>query len=220
MKDIQIIKEALTLYAERERKAISDAIDNMPPLSDEFYKRLDQRIFDSRDRLSKMRTLKKRGVILIAAILTAFLCVACAVVEKTEIGEYFVEWFEDHLRFVSDEKLDETVFAKNVNISYIPENYENTLSDINNQWGTFEWKKGEDYIHMDIFPRSGSLILNTENNNYTVLNVGDYVVHRTEYPGEINAFWDGDKLSYYIKCTNLPWEEMVKIIEGITYEEQ
>ena len=61
---------------------------------------------------------------------------------------------------------------------------------------------------------------NTENNNFEILNIGDYEVFMAEYPSERCALWCVDKIEYYVDCSNIEREELIKIIEGISYEEQ
>ena len=41
-----------------------------------------------------------------------------------------------------------------------------------------------------------------------------------EYPSERCALWCVDKIEYYVDCSNIEREELIKIIEGISYEEQ
>lgn len=221
-KDIYIIKKALARYTIAETKAITRMLDRVEPPSQGAYQKLDERVTEIREDNKPHLTFKKAIAILIAAtLLIACLSVgAYAISEKINIGGFWVEWFEGHLKLTSQGAEDVKSTVENVRISYIPENYNNTISDVTSKWGVYKWENGTDYIQMDISVAYGEeYFINTEGNNYTVVNIGDYVVQKTEYESAINSFWTDGKISYYICCTNLPWEEMVKIIEGISYEE-
>ena len=82
--------------------------------------------------------------------------------------------------------------------------------------GIYEWQSNDNLILLCFeSPTSGFIVLDTENSNYTTLEISGSTIHRTEKHGQINATWTDGKLVYSLACTGLEWEEMVKIIEGI-----
>ena len=220
--ELIIIKEALSRFSRFENEEIYKSVQQIEPMPQPLRDKLDDSIAELYAENNRAFTLKKTIAILIAAtLLIACLSVgAYAISEKINIGGFLVEWFEGHLKLTSQGAEDVKSTVENVQISYIPENYTNTISDITRKYGVYKWENGNDYIQLDISVAYGEeYFINTEGNNYTVVNIGDYVVQKTEYASETNSFWTDGKITYYIRCTNLPWEEMVKIIEGISYEE-
>lgn len=221
-KDIYIIKKALARYTIAETKAISRMLDRVEPPSQGAYQKLDERVTEIREDNKPHLTFKKAITILIAAILV-IVCMSVsvyAISQRTKIGIFFVEWFEGYVKLSTDVSKNENASVEKVEITYIPEGF----SVVNEQKGkdliSFEWQKDEDVIYMTVVViRESDGFLNTESDTYTITNVGNYVVHKNEYTDSIHALWTDDNFIYTLSCTNLPWEEMVKIIEGISYAE-
>ena len=67
----------------------------------------------------------------------------------------------------------------------------------------------------------GNTILNidTENSSYTTIQINDMVIHRTEKYGQIDARWTDGEIVYMLTSSGLEWEEMVRIIEGVAYQD-
>ena len=67
---------------------------------------------------------------------------------------------------------------------------------------------------------NNSGFLDTDDSNATEIIVGDKAVWRTDRFGQISVAWTDGKMIYSLACTGLEWEEIVKIIEGISYKEE
>ena len=221
MEDMQIIKEALVLYAERERNAVADAIDKAPPLSNEFFEKMDQRIVGITTKLSRAHNFRKKMVILIVAILTVFLCVACVTAKRIEIGGFLAELFDGHIRLDNDISDGNFIELDKVNIRYIPEDLQLTNNMAGFDWKMYEWKSIDRHLYISItVPKDGSIFIDTDDSSYEVITIGEITIHKTAYGNNAAFVWTDAKINYKLNCTNLTLEEVVKIIEGISYEEQ
>ena len=218
-----IIKEALSRYSRYETDEICKRVQAVESMPDSLKARLDKKISELLARVNKSFNFKKVITILIAAtLIIACLSVAAyAVNERIKIGGFFVEWFDGHIKFTADDKASETVSLENVKINYIPEGFTLTEETKKSRYTTYKWNNGESSIIVEItIFKNGAGHFNTENNNFEILNIGDYEVFMAEYPSERCALWCVDKIEYYVDCSNIEREELIKIIEGISYEEQ
>ena len=222
--DIDIIKRALDIYSRYETEAIEKSIENLPTLSLSFYTRLDERAEEIKRSNKKSISFKKAITILVAAtMIIALLAVSVyAVSERLNIGGFFVEWFEGYSKMSPSNQLDDSISAENVVIDYLPEDCTVLTYDIRKEDGFCRWllNDGSITLHFSPVDENDHYHLNTENNECTVITIGEKVVYRTKYPTQVNALWSDEKMVYYLSCVNLSWDEMVKIIEGISYIEE
>lgn len=222
--DTALIKEVLSRYNCIEAEAMHRELQNVVPPSDKFFAELDRRVADIKEVKGGALTLKKAlTALIVATLIISILAVSVyAVGERLNIGGFFVEWFKGHLKLSPSNEIDDSISAENVEIYYLPEGYSVLINDISKQDGFYQWKLNDSSILLNFISAetNADCFFSTENNGYTVITIGERVVHRTEYPTQINAMWSDGKMLYYLSCTNLSWDEMVKIIEGISYIEE
>ena len=220
--DTKIIKEALSYFARYESQAMCKAIENVQEPSEAFYVRLRAKANSIKQAAFKAISFKKRMTILVAAIVIAasLFAVACTEEVRTIVGGFFVEWFDGNIELThTDKKGDDLPSIENIEISYIPDGFEFEKSEGSGQCKKLIWENGESIISLFMAATDNISSLSTENNNYTVITVGKYTVHRIENPNQICALWYDGYAEYYLDRINLPWEEIVPIIEGINYNE-
>lgn len=219
--DITLIKESLCRYSLLEAEATHRALQSLDPPSPEFFTELDRRVAEIKKVEGGTLTFKKAITALIAAtlIIAVLAVTAYAISEKINIGGFFVEWFEDHLKLSTADELDESISAENVVIGYLPHDFTVLINDISKQEGFCKWEHGDSNILLEFFiaDANDDYFLSNENNHCMVLTIGEKVVYRTEYPTQVSVLWSDEKMVYYLSCVNLEWDEMVKIIEGISY---
>jgi hypothetical protein len=221
--DIDIIKRALDIYSRYETEAIEKSIENLPPLSPSFYTRLDERAEEIKRSNKKSISVKKAITILVAAtlIIACLSVVAYAVAERTKIGGFFVEWFEGHVQLRPDlENQDENLSVENVKIGYIPDGF--TIVDQGSGYGLkfYEWKSDEKKLYITYsISRDGAHGFNTENNNFAIITIGDLSIYKAEYTNQISLMWTDGNFKYNVDSNNVEWEELIKIVEGISYED-
>ena len=220
--DITLIKEALCRYSLLEAEATHRALQSADPPSPEFFTELDRRVAEIKKVKGGALTFKKAITALIAAtlIIAVLAVTAYAISEKINIGGFFVEWFGDHLEATVEEPADNRVSWDKLNISYIPDGYINTNYTIDsyNLQMICEWETDSESIYLNCTASSGVKdFVNTEDNGFSIIETGDKTVFHASYPGSIYAMWTDGDIIYRLMCTNTTWDEMVKIIEGISY---
>lgn len=214
----ELIKSALATMALRDVAVISKRLENAESLSEEFYLKLDEKVEKMIHEHEKNISFKKAITILVAAALLVSVF-SITVFAGESIKDFFVEVFDKFSIFTVD-KREEPIINYTVDATYIPNNFILTREKKDITTGLYEWKLDEALIYLSYnSATNGSLFFDSENSDYTTIIFEDFVVHRAEKYGQINAVWTDGKLVYSLSCYGLEWEEMVKIIEGITLEE-
>ena len=219
--DIAIIKAALDRSLMREDAAIVQSIDSLESPSDEFFARLDKAAEDIIEKRKKTISFKKIiSAIAIAALLVSITAFSVAA-SREKIKGFFVEFFDGFAKLTPDDvDADNDVNIANVSIEYIPEGFIDSRVNIANRSAYYEWSLGDKLITLSFVTYSnGSAFLNTDDSSATEVIVGDKAVWRTERFEQVSVTWTDGKVVYTLATTGLEWEEMVKIIEGISYKE-
>ena len=220
--ELIIIKEALSRFSRFENEEIYKSVQQIEPMSQPLRDKLDDSVSELYAANNRAFTFRKAIAILVAATLL----IAClsmgvyAIAERTKIGGFFVELFGKDVKLSTDVTPEDDISLENVQISYVTQGFINTKSNVQSQFAVYEWSKDDSkiYLRFSIY-RNGNITLDNESGKYSVVDVGNRTVHRVEYPEEIFVLWIEGAITYKLQCTNLPWEEMVKIIEGISYAE-
>ena len=218
--DSKLIKDAFRLVLTEETKAIDETIASSPIPSENLYQRCDEKAREIIDDQKKILPTRKILTILIAATLIISLFAVVAYAARDKIGGFFVDFFEKYAELTSDNNDENNYSPSDVSITYLPEDYNETRKNIGIAGALYEWKNNENTITLQCSPFSnGSHIIDTEDSNYTTIEVWDLTIFKTEKYGEIDARWTDEKMVYILSATGVEWDEMVKIIEGIKVEE-
>ena len=219
-KEKELIKNALIAISLRDEAAITKRLENEPTPPEEFYKELDEKVKKKIRENEKHVSLKKTITILIAAaLLISIFSITAFAGEK--IKDFFVEVFDTHITLSSkNEDIPSDIHMQNIYISYIPEKFIEVTNIVSSSSLNCVWKKDDSEIFIWCRPLSnGSLNVDNENSNYTTIQIKELTIHRTEISEQISCAWTDGKVTYLLTCTGVEWEEMVKIIEGITLTE-
>jgi hypothetical protein len=221
--DIAIIKAALDRSLIRETARISEYIDTLQSPSDEFFARLDKAAEDIIERRKKTISFKKIiSAIAVAALLVSITAFSVAA-SRGKLKGFFVEFFDDFAKLTPEDDLSENkdVAITDVSIGYIPEGFEESGVNVNYRSAYYEWALDDKCIALLYnVHANGSAFLNTDDSSATEVIIGDKSVWRTERFGQISTTWTDGKIVYSLACTGVEWEEIVKIIEGISYIEE
>ena len=218
--NLKLIKDALYIIAREENEAIERALASSPKPPESLYQKCDEMVEDLLKKQKRRLPIKKAITILIASaiLISAFAITAYALRDK--IGGFFVDFFDKYAELSTEDKGENNYTPSDVSITYLPEDYNETRKNIGIAGALYEWKNNEKIITLQfrIFS-DGSQAVDTENSENTIVEVGDLTVFRTEKYGQISATWTDEKMVYILSATGAPWDEMVKIIEGIKVEE-
>ncbi|MBQ7344096.1 MAG: DUF4367 domain-containing protein [Clostridia bacterium] len=218
--ELKLIKDAFKLVLTEENKATDKVIASSPVPSERIYRRCDEKAKEIIDEQKKSLPARKLLTVLIAATLIISLFAVVAYAARDKIGGFFVDFFEKYAELTSENNNENNYSPSDVSITYLPEDYNETRKNIGIASALYEWKNSEKIITLQfrIFS-DGSQAVDTENSNYTTIEVGDLTVFKAEKYGDISATWTDEKMVYTLSATGVEWDEMVKIIEGIKIEE-
>ena len=214
----ELIKNALIAISLKDEAAITKGLESVEELPEEFYQELDENVNKKIKEYEKHVSLKKTIAILVAAtLLISIFSVTAFAGEK--IKDFFVEIFDTHSRLTVDEN-EKPSSDYTIDITYIPDNFVITKEKKDFALCLYEWKNEDAIITLAYnIATNSSLNIDTENSNYTTITFEKFAVHRTEKYGQIDAIWTDGKMIYSLSGYGVKWEEMVKIIEGITLTE-
>lgn len=218
--NLKLIKDALYIIAREENEAIERAIANSPKPPESLYKKCDEMVDELLKKQKRHLPIKKAITILIASaiIISVFAITAYALRDK--IGGFFIDFFDRYVYLSTDHTDSPTVLPSDVSVTYIPETFEETRRNIGHRSGMIEWKDNNSTITLQISCLTNRFFtFDNENSNYTLIELGELSLHRTEKYGQTTVRWTDEKMVYILATTGVEWDEMVKIIEGIRVEE-
>lgn len=219
----KLIKSALISSLMREDDATEELLSTSESPSDDFYKKLDADIKNIRASHHTSLGFKKIVAIIAAALLVFGMTGISVYAFRDRIKGFIIEHFDGFAHLSTDDTEKQDASARNVSVNYIPEGFE----QIKNKYGPFdifvclEWKKAEKTIRLycDIKTSQGFTNLDTENSAFRQVAIGDVSVYITEKHGNTTLTWTDDIMVYSLDCFGIEWDEIVRIFEGIKYEE-
>ena len=217
--NLKLIKDALYIIAREENEAIEIAIASSPKPPESLYQRCDEK---AREIIEERKALpfKKAITILIAATLIISLLALVTYAARDKIGGFFVDFFEKYVKLSTEHTDPPTASPSDVSVTYIPDAFEETRRDIGARTSVFEWKNNNYFLTLQITcSTNGSYTFDNENSDYTLIELKELSLHRTEKYGQTTVRWTDEKMVYTLSATGVTWDEMVKIIEGIKVEE-
>lgn len=222
IKDKELIKSVLISALKREDDATEVLLATAESPSYDFYKRLDADIKNIRASHHTSLGFKKIVAIIAAALIIFSMTGISIFAFRDRIKGFIIEHFDGFARLTTDDNEDDYGNARCISVNYIPEGFE----QIKNEYGpfnvsaVFEWKHGDDNIRLYCnILLHGSINVDTENNEFEQILIGDKSVYRTQKYGKTTLTWTDDIMVYSLDCFGIEWDEIVRIFEGIKYEE-
>ena len=218
----ELIRSALVYSLLRDDDETEELLATAESPSADLYKKLDDDIKTMRERHHTSFGLKKVIAIIAAALLIFGLAGISVSAIRERIKGFIIEHFDGYAHLSTDDTENQDASARNVSVNYIPEGFE----QIKNEYGPFDifvslvWKRGDDLIEFNsIIKNNASIFKNTENTGFEGMLIGDVTVYRTEKHGNTTLTWTDDIMVYTLDSTGIEWDEIVRIFEGIKYEE-
>ena len=214
------IKEALYVFAAEENAQIERALESGPKPPESLYLSCREIAEKIAREPNKVFHLKKAITILIASAIIISMFVITAYALRDKIGGFFVDFFDKYVKLSTEHTDTPTASPSDVSVTYIPDAFEETRRDIGARTSVFEWKNNNYFLTLQITcSTNGSYTFDNENSDYTLIELKELSLHRTEKYGQTTVRWTDEKMIYTLSATGVEWDEMVKIIEGIKVEE-
>ena len=218
--NLKLIKDALYFVAKEENEAIERAIASSPKPPESLYQRCDEMVDELLKKQKRCLPIKKAITILIASAILVSVFAITAYALRDKIGGFFVDFFEKYVKLSTEHTDPPTASPSDVSVTYIPDAFEETKRDIGARTSIFEWKNNNYFLTLQITcSTNGSYTFDNENSDYTLIELKELSLHRTEKYGQTTVRWTDEKMVYTLSATGIEWDEMVKIIEGIKVEE-
>ena len=215
-----LIKKAFFDIAEREI-SVFESFPEADIIHSESYEKAINKLIEKNDPKKCKITLNRRlKVIIITATLIVALFITACVFRKSLLD--FVERvFDDHTSFTSGEenKLLEKVYLP----TYIPEGYvkEDYLRGPVSLY--IKFTTDTNYISFQQSPlkANGSFTLDTEDEPYKISYIGEQPVYYICKNNTYSILWENGINQFILTApADLKWEEIEKIIQGITLSEE
>lgn len=215
---LQIIKKALFDVEMIELKRLEAFPAIQVEHSKEYTLKINSLIERERKRESSVFVWspKRKGAVLVAVILILTLTItACAFGEQ--IKGFFVDIYETFTRLGVEGEPSDVPFEQ-YTFDWMPEEY--TLIDnvIANNTSRTVWYNGKHQIYLEQDTlSSNSIIIDTENSQYEITNIGEVTVYYTYKNNTYTALWMLDNYQFCLVChDSIAWCDIEKMIENMS----
>ena len=216
MNNFNLVKDALTIIADVEVAAMDRTVENAPIPPEEIYTKCDEKALEIINKQQVSLPTKKVLTILIAATLIISLLSVIVYSARDKIGGFFYEFFDKYVVLTPESTPENDVDSSDVLITYIPEGFNEAVRDLGKGGGMYEWRTEDKIITLQfIINKNGSTALDTEDSNYTLIEIDGKTLHKTERFGQVGIIWTDELYTYSLSSKGIEWDEMVKIIEGV-----
>lgn len=212
--------EKAALAAEYE-KALAFSADESAEYSLSHYKKM-CRIIGCRLKPSAgIRKKKTRlAALLIAAAVLLALVGCTAVVYREQIGEFFTEIFEDHIKgsFAEEDAENNGIINEVYTLTYVPEGYELVEEIVLKTFAQSTWETldGKRLIFSHSHKNSELYYMDYDLSDCTPINIHQYTVYYRKINNIYTYVWSNDTYAFTLRFNyDAHREEIVKIIESI-----
>ena len=216
---IQLIKDALLTVERRELKALKN-LEGEAFEPSQTYRESMQCLIRKETHWTRpfVRTKKRR----ILTVLIAALLILSSIFSISAIREPIIEYiktaYEKFTHFFFEESISQhdDVIETEYTLQWIPEEYlvisaEKAPTGIN-----YCWKKKNSYIcFRQKISGIDSLHLNTEKENYTLLERNGQAYYYNQTQNTYFFIWTYDKYTFNLICENIDMDTVLKILDNI-----
>ena len=217
------LEEAMSLAEAREAKEIAD----MEPheFSEEFERKMENLIA----QIPTRRDRRKRILRYMAASVAVVFLIGGVLVSRTVTTQAswfdldIVKWLESFFQVDSGEdfRKDDSVLFEESRIGYLPEGFKKVEEGISFSCVYYQYRNNtEDYINIQVVRDKGML---TSDGTEVLMDEGinaegyEYQYVQKKDTGEDALIWSNGKEIYYSIISTLDQDEIIKIMNEITY---
>ena len=172
-------------------------------------------LFDKAINKQNKVRFRERVAVIIAIILSALLTSCAAYVFREEIAGLWISLFDDHMHVegAGDSEITkiETVYLP----TYIPEGHPLVREEDCLAYVYRVWETDHTIVTYRQDPIISSSIIDSEDADYEVIELGGYTVHKLIKDNVIQLIWRQEDYVMRITTENLGYEETLKIFESI-----
>lgn len=218
-----IEKELANAYGEvidaEIEATLASADPDMPELSPEFKKKMEELIRTGKPN-NKKKGLSKRGkrilLIAIAAVL-ALTLTACAVKEWESIAGFFVKIFSDHVEY-SDPEVTKDSIEEEYGLVPIPEGFKATNSTMTDTCNTIVYMDGYQHAIVLIQGAKGynNDSIDNEHGDFSEYCIGGKTVRVYYSATSAQAAWVDNGYYFSLSCAQyIDLQEFLSLIESV-----
>lgn len=217
------LSEAMCLVESREAKEMADMESHQ--FSDEFEQKMEDLMARFPKRRSKARLLLRYMPVAIAVIIFIgnVLVYTTVKTEATWFGLDIVKWLEEFFQVDAGDgwRKDDSVLFEEAQIGYLPEGFKKVAEHISFSGVYYKYQNSEGkYINIQVVRDKGML---TSDGTEVLMDEGinadgyDYQYVQKKEKGEDALIWSNEKGIYYHLTSTLAIEEMIRVMNEITY---
>ena len=216
---IQLIKDALLTVERRELEALKSLEGESFEPSQAYHKNIQQLIRKETHWTRPLLRTKKRKLL---TILVAALLILSSLFSVSAIREPIIEYiktaYEKFTHFSFEEEVQQysDIIETEYSLQWIPEDYLTLLVEKTPNCINYQWEKNNYYI---FFTQKiigiDSLHLNTEKENYTVLERNDQTYYYNQTQNTYFFIWTYDNYTFNLICENMEMDTILKILDNI-----
>lgn len=211
--EIELIKKALFNVEMNEVKCMDSFPQIDLPHSPQYIEKMNN-LTRASTTLNGRQVFSKKKILI--CIIAAILIFVTACTFREPILDFFEEIYESFTKLSTNEDADKKIDDVYMP-SYVPAEYE-IVSQNSNQLGlNVIWSDGENKIVYNQSPLNNeNALLDTENNNYISLYIGEQPVYYILKNNTYFFIWENNHYSFKLKCSGaIQMEEIEKIISSI-----
>ncbi len=204
--------------ADEYDKALSFCADESAEYSLSHYKKMRRIVGERLAPSVGIRKQRRRLAAVLIAAAMLFALVGCTVaVYKEQIGAFFTEIFEEHIKgsFTEEDDFNNQFIDEYYTLTYVPEGYELIESRPGELLSTTVWQKadGAQLIFEQTPINSTYYFINNESGTTYVIEAGKYAVYFRSIEGTYTYIWNNEEYAFALYFDiEISEEEIVKII--------
>ncbi len=219
-------KSSLLEAMELDEARLEEEMKNYEPhvFSESFENRMDE-LFKNYRRKQKLRSIRRYAVaaVLVLALAGGIFYVGSRDLRASETKIDILEWLENFFTVEdgTDNRKEENILFEESQIGYLPEGFEKVDELISFSQVMYEYEDSEkEYITIRVLRDKLSISVDSEvaDKEERINKAGyEYTMTQRDEAQQVTIMWKDDNDIYYYVTSTLGNEELIKIMDGISY---
>ena len=169
-----------------------------------------------RGDFSPSNLTRKRRVMLLVAVIVVFALTVTSCAFGEQIKDFCFSIYEKFMRVEVNGETDNTSFEQ-YTPSFVPDGYVVDDNDVGNGYSRLIFNDGSHRIYIDQYKlSSGNMILDTENAEYSEMDIGGKIVYCLKKNNTYTLLWLNNNYQFLVTChSSIEWNNIESMINSI-----